>query len=152
MATMSTIDLMLLTKPGTLYEACHDGYIHPVCRHDPLRPRHNHVCHECGQTITVFTYDQQLYRVAVNVRRALRMVVDERLWSIFLATGTYEQLIAILDDKNSKAVNWEFDRIWLCKSRAGCILSSTHVGSSFPVYLLPVIAIGSICRRQHVHL
>ena len=117
----------------------------------------------CGQTITVFTSDQQLYRVAVNVTwvyprlfthfvprlggmhflmsfvgavgtlmsntglteimqttfggvpkmlrrqtfpqnvRALRMVVEELLRSIVTGTDTYDQLVAILDDKASQS-------------------------------------------------
>ena len=117
----------------------------------------------CGQTITVFTNDQQLYRVAVNVTwvyprlftnfvprlggmhfimsffgavgtlmsntglteimqttfggvpkmlsgkkfpqnvRALRMVVEELLRSIVTGTDTYDQLVAILDDKASQS-------------------------------------------------
>ena len=116
----------------------------------------------CGQTITIFTNDQQLYRVAVNVTcyprlftnfvpriggmhflmsfvgavgtlmsntglteimqttfggvpkmlsgekfpqnvRALRMVVEELLRYIVTGTDTYDQLVAILDDKASQS-------------------------------------------------
>ena len=121
------------------------------------------ITNACGQTITVFTNDQQLYRVSVNVTwvhprlftnfvprlggmhflmsfvgavgtlmsntglteimqttfggvpkmlsgkkflqnvRALRMVVEELLRSIVTCSDTYNQLVAILDDKASQS-------------------------------------------------